>query len=227
MRRRYDSLVLSKGAWERAIVLQCLARAGLPLTRRDLGAALLVDPTTIGNGHGGKAKGGFARAEILPPERRQEIARKAAEARWSKDMPRATYEGTIKLGDVEIACAVLDDGQRMITQSGFMRALGRSRQAKGRQYYKGDVNLPAFLTAQNLKPYISSDLEVTSSQVEIRFLNGQKAFAYSANLLPDVCDVFIRAERDNVLKDNQRHIADGDIALGKPSAIDGGAECPR
>lgn len=160
------------------------------------------------DGHEGKAKGGFARAEILPPERRQEIARKAAEARWSKEMPRATYEGTIKLGDVEIACAVLDNGQRMITQSGFMRALGRSRQAKGRQYYKGDVNLPAFLTAQNLKPYISSDLEVTSSQVEIRFLNGQKAFAYSADLLPDVCDVFIRAERDGVLKDNQNHIAD-------------------
>lgn len=48
MRRRYDSLVLTKGAWERAIVLQCLARSGLPLTRRDLGEALLVDPTTIG-----------------------------------------------------------------------------------------------------------------------------------------------------------------------------------
>jgi len=35
-----------------------------------------------------------------------------------------------------------------------MKALGRARQAKGRQYYDGDVNLPAFLTAKNLKPFI-------------------------------------------------------------------------
>lgn len=29
-----------------------------------------------------------------------------------------------------------------------------------------DVNLPAFLTAKNLKPFISQDLQVTSSQIE-------------------------------------------------------------
>lgn len=156
----------------------------------------------------GKAKGGFARAEILAPERRVEIAKKAAEARWSKDAPEATHEGSIRLGDVEIEVAVLDNGHRVITQSGFMRALGRARQAKGRQYYRGDVNLPAFLTAQNLKPFISRDLEVTSSQLEIRLLSGQRAYAYSADLLPDVCDVFIKAEREGALKGNQSHIAD-------------------
>ena len=46
------------------------------------------------------------------------------------------------------------------TQSGVMVALGRSRQAKGRQYYDGDVNLPAFLTAKNLKPFIPQELTV-------------------------------------------------------------------
>jgi hypothetical protein len=34
------------------------------------------------NGHRGGLKGGKARAEKLSPERRSEIARKAAEARW-------------------------------------------------------------------------------------------------------------------------------------------------
>ena len=29
-----------------------------------------------------------------------------------------------------------------------------------------DVNMPAFLTAKNLKPFISKELEVTSSQIE-------------------------------------------------------------
>ena len=36
-------------------------------------------------GHKGGLKGGKARAEKLTPERRKEIAKKAAKARWSKE----------------------------------------------------------------------------------------------------------------------------------------------
>jgi hypothetical protein len=102
---------------------------------------------------------------------------------------------------------VLENGQRVITQSGFMKALGRARQAKGRQYYDGDVNLPAFLTAKNLKPFISPELEVTSSQIEFRTIRGAKAFGYSAELLPKVCDVFLDAEEADALVQSQYHIA--------------------
>lgn len=156
----------------------------------------------------GRAKGGIARAAALTEEERSEIARQAAEARWSKHMPHATHEGIIKIGDIEIACAVLNTGERLITQSGFMRALGRARQAKGRQYYKGDINLPAFLTAQNLKPFIPKDLEVASSQIEFRPLKGMRAFGYADSLLPEVCDVFVKADRAGKLAPNQQHIAD-------------------
>jgi hypothetical protein len=82
-----------------------------------------------------------------------------------------------------------------------------ARQAKGRQYYKGDVNLPAFLTAQNLKPFISKDLEVTSSQIEFRTVRGTKAFGYPAELLPKVCEVFLKAREAGALKKNQEHVA--------------------
>lgn len=156
----------------------------------------------------GRAKGGVARRDALSPERRSEIARKAVEARWSKHLPEATHEGFIRLGNVEIDVAVLNTGQRVITQSGFMVGLGRARQAKGRQYYKGDVNLPAFLTAQNLKPFISNKLEVTSSQIEFRTKQGVRAFGYADELLPEVCDVFVDADIAGVLKPSQRHIAD-------------------
>ena len=116
-----------------------------------------------------KAIGGRARALALTPEKRKAIAKQAADARWGKDLPYATHEGAITtMGEIKVPCAVLNTGQRVVTQSGFMVALGRARQAKGRQYYKGDVNLPAFLTAQNLKPFISNVLEVTSSQIEFR-----------------------------------------------------------
>lgn len=32
----------------------------------------------------------------------------------------------------------------------------------------GDVNMPVFLTAKNLKPFIPNELRVTSSQIEFR-----------------------------------------------------------
>jgi hypothetical protein len=88
-----------------------------------------------------------------------------------------------------------------------MRALGRARQAKGREYYDGDVNLPAFLTAKNLKPFIDSDLYVTSSQIIFRRLNGGRAFGYPAEMLPKVCEVFLKARDANALTKGQEHIA--------------------
>ena len=77
----------------------------------------------FGSSEAGK-KGGVARAEKLTREKRQEIARQAANARWGKDLPQASHEGVIELGNVEIPCAVIDDGKRLITQSGFMVAQG-------------------------------------------------------------------------------------------------------
>ena len=155
----------------------------------------------------GKAKGGVARAKALSAEERAAIARKGARARWNKELPRATHEGTLKLGMVEIPCAVLEDGRRLLTQSGVMLALGRARQAKGRAYYDADVNLPAFLTAKNLKPFISKDLEVTSSQIEFVTPKGTKAFGYAAEMLPRVCDVYLQAREGLALDKRQEHIA--------------------
>ncbi|GAB2506615.1 hypothetical protein GCM10027084_21420 [Pseudoxanthomonas sangjuensis] len=156
----------------------------------------------------GKAAGGHARAAALTQSERKAIAKKAAETRWKQQsLPRATHEGGIKLGELEIPCAVLEDGRRLLTQSGVMRALGRARQAKGRGHYEADVNLPAFLTAKNLKPFISKDLEVTSSQIEFLTAKGTRAFGYSAELLPRVCDVYLQARDAGALDKRQQHVA--------------------
>lgn len=156
----------------------------------------------------GKAAGGFTRAQRMTPEQRSESARKAANAKASLGkLPQASHEGVIKIGDIEIPCAVLPNGQRLLTQSGFMQALGRARQAKGREYYDGDVNMPAFLTAKNLKPFISNDLHVTSSQIEFRLKSGIRAFGYSADILPKVCDVYLSASDADALTHAQKHVA--------------------
>lgn len=102
---------------------------------------------------------------------------------------------------------MLENGVRVLTQSDMMRALGRSRQAKGRGFYDADVNLPAFLTAKNLKPFIHNELYVTSSQIEFRLPSGQKAFGYRAEMLPQVCEVYLKARDSKSLTRNQEHIA--------------------
>ena len=157
-------------------------------------------------GQSGKSKGGNARALALTSEERSDIAKKAAAARWS--LPRTIREGAVKIGEIALQCAVLEDGRRVLTQSDVMLALGRARQVKSRKYFDADVNLPAFLQAKNLKPFISNDLEVTSSRIEFLTSSGTKAFGYQAELLPKVCEVFVDAERAGVLNENQRHIAE-------------------
>jgi len=127
-------------------------------------------------------------------------------ARWA-DLPQATHEGPLRLGGSVIPAAVLKDKRRVLTQSAVMKALGRARQAKGRSYYEGDVNLPAFITAQNLKPFIPKELYVTSSQIEFRRTMGGKAFGYPAELLPKICGVFIDADDAGKLTKAQKHIA--------------------
>ncbi|SDA51009.1 P63C domain-containing protein [Mesorhizobium qingshengii] len=154
-----------------------------------------------------KAEAARARANSLTPTERSEIAKRAADNRWNKDLPAATYTGEIEVGDAHLSCAVLENGIRVLTQSDMMRALGRSRQAKGRGFYDADVNLPAFLTAKNLKPFIPNDLYVTSSQIEFRLPSGQKAFGYRAEMLPQVCEVYLKARDADELTGNQKHIA--------------------
>ena len=50
------------------------------------------NPAAVAMGKLGGPKGGKARAEKLSPERRKEIARKAAEARWGKQSTETHHE---------------------------------------------------------------------------------------------------------------------------------------
>lgn len=130
-----------------------------------------------------------------------------ASSRPTSGLPVARCAGILSLGGIDIGCAVLDDGTRLLTQSDMMRALGRARQAKGRGFYDADVNLPAFLTAKNLKDFIPNDLYVTSSQIEFVMPNSQKAFGYRAELLPQVCEVYLEARDAGALVQSQLHVA--------------------
>lgn len=157
-----------------------------------------------------QVKGGLARAESLTPAERSEIARRAAESRWTVQdrPPKATHEGPLKLGGVEIHCAVLEDGTRVMSRIGFIRAIGRTGKAKGGRKYDREFEVPVFLTADNLKPFIPKGLYENSRPIHFRTLGGTIAIGYRWELLPLVCNVFLDAKDEGKLHPMQLQIAE-------------------
>jgi hypothetical protein len=121
-------------------------------------------------------------------------------------VPKATHTGEIQIGDAVIPCAVLEDGRRVLTQEGFLQAMGRARKAKGGQGASLE-KAPAFLAAKNLKPFISEELEESSKAIIFKGIKGQRSYGYPAELLPKICDVFLDAEEEGALLTSQKHIA--------------------
>jgi P63C domain-containing protein len=154
-----------------------------------------------------------ARSRALTPEDRSAIARRAALARHNKNLPKAIAEGVLIIGDLNIACAVLDDAEntRVLTQEGFLTAIGRAGKAKGGEGASVD-GLPAFLRAANLKPFISDDLTESTTPVEFVPLRGPgyqgRAFGYRASLLPNVCWVYQDALVARKLLPSQTHVGE-------------------
>lgn len=129
-------------------------------------------------------------------------------------MPKAIAEGVLRMGNLEMPCAVLDDADntRVLTQNGFLRAIGRHPFASGGTGSAIDETAP-FLRAKNLKEFISSELE--RSSIPLLYLprnptSGASGigYGYRARLLPDVCWVYQDAMLAGKLLANQQHIGE-------------------
>ena len=107
------------------------------------------------------------------------------------------------IGDIEIPCYVLEDETRVLSQGGFLTALSRSIRSRSQP-----EELPNFLAPNNIKPFVSSDLLISSKPLLFQSSSGGKVgYGYRATLLPQVCEVYLKAREARVLRANQRHIA--------------------
>jgi len=149
------------------------------------------------------SRGGKAAAAKLTPEERTERAKNAAAARWSANAPQATHEGVMKIGDEEIVCYVLENEDRVISTRGMMKAMGR--RWRGRKY--AGTELPVFLEAKNLKPFISKELSAVLSEMEFKTPRGVMAEGFNARLLPLVCETYLKARDAGALKQAQMDVA--------------------
>jgi hypothetical protein len=160
---------------------------------------------------GGRSKGGKARAQKLTSEQRSDIAKRAAAARWNKDLPRAAYSGELTIGDMTFPCSVLSDGTRILTQSDFMAEMGLYYSgwvARNRTKEEVAADVPHFLSFKTLRPFVErhfSDLQ--SIIVKYRTERNSVAHGIKAQVIPKICYVWVDADREAKLGSRQKIIA--------------------
>jgi hypothetical protein len=140
----------------------------------------------------GASKGGVARRDNMTSEQRTESARLAAAARWK--IPRATFEGTLRIGEIPIPCYVLDNGTRLISHRGLQRSLGIavSGGAQNTARFVGLIEAKV-QSNKNLTARISAPIDFIPPNY------GRSAYGYEATVLADVCELILSARQLGVI----------------------------
>jgi len=119
---------------------------------------------------------------------------------------RATHHGVLKLAGTDLSADVLEDGTRVISRNAIFRAFRRTK--RGRALSESRMpNMPSFIDAKNLKPYISSDLMGGLKHIEYLTKKGKPITGYKAEIIPLLCDVYLKAREEKALTKSQERIA--------------------
>lgn len=145
-----------------------------------------------------KQVGANARSKVLSPERRSQIAAKAALKKAG--FPSATHTGSIMIGGAHLPCAVLSDGRRVVWQREVVGLLTGNK--------KG--GLSRYLSAANLEPFAPEkfkhgDFDETAIVFE---MDGRKSHGFQAEDIVDICRMYMQARRAEVLLVGQIHLAE-------------------
>lgn len=139
------------------------------------------------------------------------VGRKKAPTASSKKLPSAVYSGLLPIGDIEIDCAVLEDGTRVLSERAVHRAFGSKRGGSHWRRMKANsdgANLPSFLSATNLLTFVSNDLqEALITPILYTGSGGTAANGIKAEMLPEICGVYLKARREGKLHPSQEHMA--------------------
>lgn len=128
------------------------------------------------------------------------------------EIRKALYEGKLPIGDIELDCAVLDNGIRVLSERAVHRSFKSKRGGSHWRRIKENpdgANLPSFLSAKNINPFISKELMMALSS-PIKYMSsggGTPANGIKADLIPNICEVWLEARRAGVLVPSQEHLA--------------------
>jgi len=160
----------------------------------------------------GRAKGGVARAAALTPEKRREIALKAAAAkREMAKLPKATHHGTLEVGGTSLACFVLDDGRRVISGRGLTAAIGMKGRGQG----------AARISSHKLIKHYENNKLSLAIETPIKFVgkspkgDNMPSDGFEATVLQEVCEAILTARDMGLVATDQerRYAAQADVLM--------------
>lgn len=141
----------------------------------------------------------------MDPKKR--AVKAAAVSAAVRSAPKPTHTGLMSTG---VSCAVLPDGRRVVSMqgnNGLAETFGVSVGSKMPRWVPGGEagQLPYVLQAAELQPYITDELrDAISEPIVFKNTSGVgAAYGLDATLLPELCEVWLSAEKDGALK--QRH----------------------
>lgn len=135
------------------------------------------------------------------------------------DIPVAIASGFMEIGNVKVACAVLADGTRVISDRGVSAAIGTKRGgwhwARQRKGDPGAVMYPPYISADSLKQFIPNELVVIlTNPIPYKLTpSGAKANGLLATAFPKVLHVWADAYEAGALKQQQEHIGEQAASL--------------
>jgi hypothetical protein len=154
-------------------------------------------------------KGGQARADKLSKGEIRDIASLGGQARREKvkiltesgELPKATHQGKMLVGDLDLDCYVLEDGRRVFHKRGMARALGMKSGG-------GNVFLRA-VQRKGLGSEIDRKLfDKIENPICFKPLTQDLGHGYDADVLVEICRAIVRAEESGRLHPTQHGLAE-------------------
>lgn len=125
--------------------------------------------------------------------------------------PKATHQGTLEIAGMKIPCAVLEDGTRVLRERSIATTLGRKGSGTHWQRKKSDKKgalLPEYVSARYLMPFISDKLhDKLIKPITYRQQSGTLASGMSAVLLPEICEIWLKAKEKGAIPNSQARAA--------------------
>jgi hypothetical protein len=138
-------------------------------------------------------------------------------------IPKATHQGEININGLIISCAVLEDGTRVVSERSIADAIGATGSgAYWRKRKEGGAIKPRYLYANFLDNYISEELSLSLSK-SIRYVavNGSEALGLKAEILPEICDVWVKADQKGAVPKSSKNTSEKAYVLLKGFATVG------
>jgi hypothetical protein len=126
---------------------------------------------------------------------------------------RATHTGELCLGQVVTNCAVLEDGERVLSMRGLASAFALESKKKGSD---GAPHWPVSLTTKGLEPYLGPVLAAPPNRprwvLTPQFINGKhirdnRSLVVRAEVIVDIARAYVAAYLAGALRKDQEHIA--------------------